>query len=76
MYRDIHVDIILSVAREPASPNARVAILTHEIRQMERCLREAAALWRVRGVTRVFQKGHHPPDLPVTSGLTDSEILA
>jgi 23S rRNA G2445 N2-methylase RlmL len=51
---------LLRRAREAAAPDARVAILTHEIRQMERCLRETAALWRVESVTRVFQKGHHP----------------
>ncbi len=51
---------LLQRAREAAAADARVAILTHEIRQMERCLRETAALWRTESVTRVFQKGHHP----------------
>jgi hypothetical protein len=35
-------------------------VLTHEIRVMERCLRQAADRWAQRDAVRVFQKGHHP----------------
>jgi tRNA (guanine6-N2)-methyltransferase len=51
---------LLNRAREAAADGARFLVLTHEIRQMERCLRRTADLWRVRDVVRVFQKGHHP----------------
>ncbi len=51
---------LLERAREAAAPGARLVILTHEVRRMQRCLRQADGLWRVDTVTRVFQKGHHP----------------
>ncbi len=51
---------LLERAREAAAPGARLAVLTHEVRQMERCLRRTGDLWVLRDVIRVFQKGHHP----------------
>jgi 23S rRNA G2445 N2-methylase RlmL len=51
---------LLARARQAAAPGARFAVLTHEIRLMERCLARASTGWRVESVTRVFQKGHHP----------------
>ena len=51
---------LLERARRAAAPGARLAVLTHEIRLMERCLDRARGLWEPEGVTRVFQKGHHP----------------
>jgi 23S rRNA G2445 N2-methylase RlmL len=56
---DLHL-ALLRRARDAAAPDARFAVLTHEIRQMERCLRRTGDRWRVDSVTRVFQKGHHP----------------
>ena len=47
-------------ARRGAAPGARLAVLTHEVRLMERCLDQARGLWTPEGVTRVYQKGHHP----------------
>ena len=55
----LHRDLLLA-AHAVAAPGARFAVLTHEIKVMERCLREADALWRVREEVRVFAKGHHP----------------
>jgi tRNA (guanine6-N2)-methyltransferase len=51
---------LLERARRAAAPGARLAVLTHEIRLMERCLDRARGLWEPEGVTRVYQKGHHP----------------
>jgi predicted RNA methylase len=56
---DLHLEL-LRRAWSAAAPGARFAVLTHEIRRMERCLRRTDGLWRVASVTRVFQKGHHP----------------
>jgi 23S rRNA G2445 N2-methylase RlmL len=55
----IHLKL-LHAARDAAAHDARFVVLTHEIRQMERCLRQTEDLWQVESVTRVFQKGHHP----------------
>jgi tRNA (guanine6-N2)-methyltransferase len=51
---------LLERARRGAAPGARLAVLTHEVRLMERCLDRARGLWEPEGVTRVYQKGHHP----------------
>lgn len=53
-------ELLLERAHAVAAPGARLAVLTHEVRIMERCLATAAALWESRQVVRVFQKGHHP----------------
>ena len=55
----LHSDL-LRVAHEVAAPGAHLVVLTHEIKIMERCIREADAHWRVRAELRVFAKGHHP----------------
>lgn len=55
----LHADL-LRVAHEVTAPGARLVVLTHEIKVMERCVRDADALWRVRTELRVFAKGHHP----------------
>jgi tRNA (guanine6-N2)-methyltransferase len=51
---------LLERAHRAAAPGARLAVLTHEIRLMERCLERARRLWEPEGVTRVYAKGHHP----------------
>ena len=51
---------LLERARRGAAPGARLAVLTHEVHLMERCLDRARGLWEPEGVTRVYQKGHHP----------------
>jgi predicted RNA methylase len=51
---------LLAAAHEAAAPGARLVVLTHEIKIMERAVRDADALWRVRDQVRVFAKGHHP----------------
>jgi tRNA (guanine6-N2)-methyltransferase len=51
---------LLERARRAAAPGARLAVLTHEIRLMERCLEQAGDLWETEAVTRVYAKGHHP----------------
>jgi predicted RNA methylase len=55
----LHLDL-LTRAHEAAAPGARLAVLTHEVRRMERCLGRTGHLWRQVSVTRVFHKGHHP----------------
>lgn len=56
---DVHAGV-LRAARAAAAPGARCVVVTHEVKVMERCLREASALWSVRDTLRVFAKGHHP----------------
>jgi predicted RNA methylase len=51
---------LLERAHVAAAPGARLAVITHEVRVMERCLRQAEELWAQRDVVRVFQMGHHP----------------
>jgi tRNA (guanine6-N2)-methyltransferase len=55
---DLHA-ALLREAHRLAAPGARLVVLTHEIKVMERCLRETSE-WAVTSVTRVFAKGHHP----------------
>jgi tRNA (guanine6-N2)-methyltransferase len=52
--------ILLERAHQAAAKRARLLVLTHEIRIMERVLRQTAGLWRLQSETRVFHKGHHP----------------
>lgn len=56
---DVHAGV-LRAARAAAAPGARCVVVTHEVKVMERCLREASSLWSVRDTLRVFAKGHHP----------------
>ncbi|WP_046529814.1 methyltransferase [Cellulomonas sp. FA1] len=51
---------LLRAAHAVAAPGARLVVLTHEVKVMERVVRETADLWTPRSVTRVFAKGHHP----------------
>jgi 23S rRNA G2445 N2-methylase RlmL len=51
---------LLDRAYRGAAKRARLLVLTHEIRIMERCLREREHQWQLRSQTRVFHKGHHP----------------
>jgi predicted RNA methylase len=51
---------LLDRAHAAAAPRARLVVLTHEVRMMERCLRQAADHWAEQDVVRVFQKGHYP----------------
>jgi len=50
---------VLAEAARVAVPGARFVVLTHEVRLMERTLRDQQA-WRPVSEVRVFQKGHHP----------------
>lgn len=56
---DLHL-ALLERAHAGAAEGARLLVLTHEIKIMQRCLRQVRALWRLDSQTRVFQKGHHP----------------
>jgi 16S rRNA G966 N2-methylase RsmD len=52
---------LLAAAHAVTAPGGRLAVLTHEVRIMERALADAAALWTPAGPpVRVFAKGHHP----------------
>lgn len=51
---------LLDRAGAAAAPGARLAVLTHEVRVMERCLDRVRDRWRLESTTRVFQKGAHP----------------
>lgn len=52
---------LLRAAHAVAAPGARLAVLTHEVRVMERAVAAAADLWTPAGEPlRVFAKGHHP----------------
>ena len=39
---------------------SKLVVLTHEVKIMTRCIREASDAWQLSSATRVFQKGHHP----------------
>jgi len=56
---DVHAGLLRAAHRVTADGGTLV-VLTHEITVMERCLREADALWTPRDTVRVFAKGHHP----------------
>ncbi|GIG41374.1 RNA methyltransferase [Cellulomonas phragmiteti] len=51
---------LLRAAHAVSAPGARLVVLTHEVKVMERVVRDAADLWVPRSATRVFAKGHHP----------------
>ncbi|MBO0919312.1 RNA methyltransferase [Cellulomonas sp. zg-ZUI222] len=51
---------LLRAAHAVSAPGARLVVLTHEVKVMDRVVREAADLWTPRSVTRVYAKGHHP----------------
>jgi predicted RNA methylase len=51
---------VLREAARIAAPGARAVFITHEIRLMERVLRDQADRWQVRQEIRVFQGGLHP----------------
>ncbi|MCD0445099.1 methyltransferase [Glycomyces sp. A-F 0318] len=51
---------MLRTARRLAAPGARFAVLTHEVRLMERLLPRHERHWHAEEVHRAFQKGHHP----------------
>lgn len=52
---------LLAAAHAVTAPGGRLAVLTHEVRIMERAVSDAAALWTPLGPpVRVFAKGHHP----------------
>jgi tRNA (guanine6-N2)-methyltransferase len=56
---EIH-QTLLERAYLGAAPGARLAVLTHEVRIMERCLARTRDLWQLTSEQRVFHKGHHP----------------
>ncbi|WP_291884648.1 RNA methyltransferase [Cellulomonas sp.] len=56
---DVHGGL-LRAAHRVTRDGGTFVVLTHEITVMERCLREADALWTPRATVRVFAKGHHP----------------
>ncbi|WP_318241460.1 class I SAM-dependent methyltransferase [Cellulomonas avistercoris] len=51
---------LLRAAHAVSAPGARLVVLTHEVKVMERVVRDASDLWLPRSATRVFAKGHHP----------------
>lgn len=52
---------LLAAAHAVTAPGGRLAVLTHEVRVMERAVADAAALWTPAfPPLRVFAKGHHP----------------
>jgi tRNA (guanine6-N2)-methyltransferase len=51
---------LLREAARVARPGARFVAITHDIRLLEACLREARSLWRVEWRLRVLQGGHRP----------------
>lgn len=51
--------LLLEQAARVAHRRTRFAVLTHEIKLMERLLRRQDA-WHGESTTRVFHKGHHP----------------
>lgn len=51
---------LLRAAHAVAAPGARLVVLTHEVRVMERVVADSASLWGAREPVRVFAKGHHP----------------
>ncbi|MCY3719597.1 MAG: methyltransferase domain-containing protein [Anaerolineaceae bacterium] len=52
--------LVLAEAARVAAPGARAVFITHEIRLMERTLREFADRWTTQKEVRVFQGGLHP----------------
>ncbi|MDE0610875.1 MAG: methyltransferase domain-containing protein [Anaerolineaceae bacterium] len=52
--------LVLAEAARVAAPGARAVFITHEIRLMERVLRDCADRWTIQREVRVFQGGLHP----------------
>ena len=52
--------LVLAEAARVAAPGARAVFITHEIRLMERTLRDFADRWTTQKEVRVFQGGLHP----------------
>lgn len=50
---------VMADAARVATPGARFAVITHDLRRMESILRASDA-WSVTDELQVFQKGHHP----------------
>ncbi|SDD01128.1 Putative RNA methylase family UPF0020 [Glycomyces harbinensis] len=53
-------DAMLRTAGRLVTPAGRFAVLTHEVKLMERLLVRHERRWHAGSVHRVFQKGHHP----------------
>jgi len=52
---------LLRAAHAVTAPDARLVVLTHEVRVMDRVVADGANLWRPDGdPLRVYAKGHHP----------------
>ncbi len=51
---------LLARAAELAAPQARMGVLTQEIRRMQSVLARPGCPWRLLREHRFFQKGHHP----------------
>lgn len=51
---------LLERAAEVAAPNARLGLLTQEVRRMRVILADEALPWRLSGEHMFFQKGHRP----------------
>lgn len=51
---------VLAEAGRIAAPGARAVFITHEIRLMDRVLRDCADVWQVKQEVKVFQGGLHP----------------
>jgi len=56
---DLHAGL-LSRAADAAAPGARLAVLTHEVKIMNRCIVRFRGSWERVSETRVYHKGHHP----------------
>jgi tRNA (guanine6-N2)-methyltransferase len=56
---ELHM-LLLRRAHAVSAPRARLAVLTHEIRVMARCLARVQDLWVLDVEQKVFHKGHHP----------------
>ena len=51
---------LLAEAGRLAAHGARFALITHELRLFEACLREAVRVWQLERMVRVFQGGQRP----------------
>lgn len=54
------LEALLSRAETLAAPDARLGVLTHEIRRMHHVLEQPSCGWVLVEEHRFFQKGHHP----------------
>lgn len=53
-------DVLLDRAHTWTDPAARMVVISHRVRAMERSLAERRSQWRQVQQTRVWAKGHHP----------------